>query len=228
MRLVFILIAAVTTGCAIPNAVELPTIAEKVGRVPELKETASVPVGGTVYSQFRYWSKVGYRLSDPVNVGFMLGRVSSSSGDFVAKAMANGKPAFCTEKLAYFDPLMGPRSTACFLDSTQSGYFSGVLAAPNMVWLEKDLPSRIRYESSEQIIPRSDAFRYEILFQGLSNRTLRFAYREFTGDFARPAFFQDVTYELTSLPMQVAFRSVQFEILEAGNNGIKYRVLSGF
>lgn len=45
---------------------------------------------------------------------------------------------------------------------------------------------------------------------------------------ARPAFAQNVVYEVKSFPTTVTFRSVQLEILGIDNNSITYRMLKGF
>jgi hypothetical protein len=181
-----------------------------------------------LFSQFRYWSKTGTRLIDNVSVGFALGSVRASSGAFLVRSIANNKSAFCTEQNAYVDPLAGPIKPACFVDSKSDGTLTHVLVAPGLVWFEKELPSPVKYEESELVVPRQNAFRNELLFQGASNKTLRLSYREFVNDMARAAYFQDVSYDLTSMPMTVNFRSVRIEVIEAGNEGIKYRVLSGF
>lgn len=45
---------------------------------------------------------------------------------------------------------------------------------------------------------------------------------------ARPAYFQDASYEVNAFPAEVNFKSVRLRITEAGNNGIAYEVLNGF
>jgi hypothetical protein len=216
------------SGCATQQTLETNTVLEKTGRKPELNTISKINVGDSLFSQFRYWSKTGTRLSDNVSVGFALGSVRASSGAFLVRSIANNKTAFCTEQNTYFDPLAGAIKPACFVDSKRDGTLTHVLVAPGLVWFEKELPNPVKYEESELLVPRQNAFRNELLFQGASNKTLRLLYREFVNDMARPAFFQDVSYDLTSVPMTVNFRSVRIEVIEAGNDGLTYRVLSGF
>jgi hypothetical protein len=45
---------------------------------------------------------------------------------------------------------------------------------------------------------------------------------------ARPAFYQDATYDISALPTVIAFRSAKIEILAVDNTGMRYRVLAGF
>ena len=220
--------AIILAGCASIQITESNVVTEKVGQSPPIGSQASTPVGGIVFSQFRYWSKIGYRLDAPVNSSFMLGRVAAAQGDFLVKAVVDGKTAFCTERRTYIDPVTGPHRTTCFIDSVGTGTFTRMIAAPGVVWLEKDLPSPARYSRSEQISPRSDSFKYELLYLGVSNKTIRLSHREFLNDLARPAYFQDVSYDIGTLPATITFRTVKLELLAADNNALTYRVLSGF
>lgn len=75
----------------------------------------------------------------------------------------------------------------------------------------------------------ADAIRWEILYSGRSGNEVTLDYREyafdnFRGAFARPAFFQQVKYDLGTSRM-VSFRDVKIEILDATNSGIRYRVV---
>ena len=71
-----------------------------------------------------------------------------------------------------------------------------------------------------------EMFRYELLYLGFSKGTLKVQYREFGEKLARPAFYQDVAYDIEKFPATVTFRSMQIEILGADNNQIQYRILS--
>ena len=222
-------LAVVAGGCASVNVTQPSQLTEKVGQLPELNSPATVTVGSTMFSQYRYWSKTGYRLLAPLSVGLALGSIRTDAGDFVVPALAEGAGLFyCTEKAAYVDPMLGPYKTACFLDKAGTGSFDLVKAAPGLVWFEKKLESPIRYEQSELQVPRPDSKKFELLYQGLSTRTLRLSYREYMNDFARPAFFQDVSYEISEFPAEVTFRTVRISVLSADNSGISYKVLSGF
>ncbi len=227
MRYTTLLTALLLSGCATVQVVERSAMSEQVGQRPPVGTQAEAPVGGVLFSQFRYWSKVGYRLDDDINLSFALGRVSAQSGDFLVKATSDGKSVLCTEKRAYIDPLVGPHAIACFPDAND-GLLRSVSATPGMVTMSKDLPNPVRYARSEEVTPRRDSFKYELLYQGVSGKSIRLSYREYLNDLARPAFFQDVSYDLSDFPTTVTFRAVRLEIFSAGNNGIAYRVLSGF
>jgi hypothetical protein len=223
-----IVLAITATGCASVQVIQPSQVSEKVGQLPELNSAASVTVGSTMFSQYRYWSKTGYRILSPVSIGLALGRIRAETGDFVVQSQVEGSAAYCTEKLAYMDPMAGPFRTACFLDKSGTGAFDTIKAAPGFVWFEKRLDAPIRYEQSELQVPRADPKKYELLYQGISSKTLRLSYREYVNDFARPAYFQDVSYEITQFPTDISFRTVRISVLGADNGGIRYMILSGF
>lgn len=219
----------ILAGCSTITVLESNGgVEEKIGKVPEISVESSAAVGSQLFSQFRYWSRIGYRIKDNYNNRLALGWINVSEGDFLIKASNDGKVVYCTEKRAYIDPLTGPLSTACFFDMNETGKFDKVKARPAMVWFENSINPPIRYERSEQLTPKPDSFKYELLYQGVSKGTLRLSYREYVNDMARPSFFQDVSYDIASYPTEVTFKSVRLQILGADNNGIKYKVLSGF
>lgn len=91
---------------------------------------------------------------------------------------------------------------------------------------------RLRYELTEQTL--ESAMRgegsYELLYQGVGGGVLRLTYREFTGeDLARPAFTQEVTYDIVpDGPTEILFKGSRIIILSAGNTGVRYRVETPF
>lgn len=70
-----------------------------------------------------------------------------------------------------------------------------------------------------------DFIRKELIFAGLVSNTLSVSYREFRGGLAAPAFFQNLTYDL-SVSDEITFQNFKIKILSADNNGIVVKVLS--
>lgn len=68
-------------------------------------------------------------------------------------------------------------------------------------------------------------FSAELLYSGMSGSTIRLMYREYTDDMARPAYAQELRYDLNE-SKTINFKSLSIEVLEAGNSKIRYRVLS--
>lgn len=68
------------------------------------------------------------------------------------------------------------------------------------------------------------SFRRELVYSGASKGTIKLLYREFSNDLARPAFSQDLTYDLADGD-EIGFRGARFKVLKATNTSIRYVVL---
>lgn len=83
------------------------------------------------------------------------------------------------------------------------------------------------FERTEKAFAGEDSFQQTLLYSGRSGDQVSLSYREFSGDVARPAFSNDVDYDLT-ISNEVAYKGARLEIIEATNTSITYRVLSNF
>jgi hypothetical protein len=72
---------------------------------------------------------------------------------------------------------------------------------------------------------RRGAFKQELIYNGKSGNTIRLSYREYKDDFARPAFFQDLSYDLSE-GKTIGFKGMKIEVNEATNSLIKFIVKS--
>lgn len=68
------------------------------------------------------------------------------------------------------------------------------------------------------------SMRQEFIYNGKSGSTLKFTYREYKDDFARPAFFQDLTYDMNE-SNTIGFRGMAIEVIEATNSFIKFKIV---
>lgn len=68
------------------------------------------------------------------------------------------------------------------------------------------------------------AFKRELVYSGVSGGVVRLSYREFSGDLARPAFTQELTYDLADGD-EIGFRGARFRVLKATNVSIRYVVV---
>lgn len=68
------------------------------------------------------------------------------------------------------------------------------------------------------------SFITQLIYSGKSGNTIRVTYREFSNNMARPAFNQDLTYDLSE-SQRITFRNTVIEVKEATNSFIKFVVL---
>ena len=67
-------------------------------------------------------------------------------------------------------------------------------------------------------------FKKELIYMGGSATSITLMYREFINDMARPAFSQELKYEIAQDPM-IGYKEARFEILKATNSSIKFKIL---
>jgi hypothetical protein len=70
-------------------------------------------------------------------------------------------------------------------------------------------------------------FQQTLLYNGRIGERITLAYREFVGNLARPAFSNQVEYDLSETNV-VGYQGARLEIIEATNTSITYKILSGF
>lgn len=68
----------------------------------------------------------------------------------------------------------------------------------------------------------------ELLYSGVDNGSLKIMYREFSNDYARPAFSQEASYSVKDLPTVISFKGAKVNVIKATNVSITYTVRSGF
>ena len=134
-------------------------------------------------------------------------------------------PMFCVGpdfKAAESLPVSG-----CYVDTDGDGEFDAVAYPGHSI--DKRLVKRIPYVVEEVVsqkeISHPDSFFFEVLYQGLSKGEVKVSYREFSGGIARPAFTQDVSYEIDpDGTTTIAFRGLRIKVLKATRESITYVV----
>jgi hypothetical protein len=83
----------------------------------------------------------------------------------------------------------------------------------------------VAYTPKEIVKSTPESFRRELVYSGVSQNTVTLVYREFKDDFARPAFTQELKYDL-SQDRVIGYKGARFEVVKAGNTEITYKVIS--
>lgn len=94
-------------------------------------------------------------------------------------------------------------------------------------WTGYDFEEPIEYIETKAPNKDKNYFNREFLYTGKNGNVVKFTYREFSNSLARPAFYQDVEYDLNESNI-IGFRGMRIEILEATNTKINYKILNGF
>ena len=69
-----------------------------------------------------------------------------------------------------------------------------------------------------------DSFKRELVYSGVSQNTISILYREFKDDLARPAFSQELKYDI-SQGKEIGYKGARFEVIKATNIGLTYKVI---
>jgi hypothetical protein len=96
-----------------------------------------------------------------------------------------------------------------------------------MVYDFRATPEDLRFFEliREKVNVKAGYLNYEIIYGGTDEKSIRMTYREYTSeDLARPAFSQDLVYEVGS--KEIRFRDTKIVVYEATNEKIVYAVVS--
>lgn len=85
----------------------------------------------------------------------------------------------------------------------------------------------LKVSKTEQKIICKECLKQEFVYNGKSGNTLKFTYREFINDMARPAFTQELQYDLADGNI-VGFKGLRIEVVKTTNIDIEYKIISSF
>ncbi|WP_051229623.1 hypothetical protein [Psychroserpens burtonensis] len=72
-----------------------------------------------------------------------------------------------------------------------------------------------------------DCFKKELIYNGKEGDVVKFTYREFINNMIRPAFNQDLSYDLNEGKI-IGFKGSRIEVINTSNIGIEYKVQKYF
>ncbi|MBC3916443.1 hypothetical protein H8L32_02980 [Undibacterium sp. CY18W] len=158
----------------------------------------------------------------------MFRKVSARPGltGMLTKWRDEGYPMICVNPAGQYETDLG-KMAGCFVDTDNDGKFDVSVYPTYNIRHKMDAPAAYELVTETKTIEtRSiEEFDYvtEMLYQGVSKGEIRISYREFKGGLARPAFTQDLTYEIdpdgTSV---IVFRDVKLKVLKANREEITY------
>lgn len=84
-----------------------------------------------------------------------------------------------------------------------------------------------KYELKKVRAVDKRSFQQELIYNGKAGSNVKFMYREMSNDVMRPAFSQEMQYDLNE-SKTIGFKGARIEIIEATNTTLKYKVLKSF
>lgn len=146
----------------------------------------SVTPGDVIFTEFDFTTAAAAVVAGGFTDYIQLTKVVIAPGSVLLKAGED----YCTTNNTLFALAGNPVGVACLRDTDGDGMFDRI-AGGNLI--ATDFPP-LPYRSDA--VGTGTGFRKELLYQGVQGDTMRLSYREFANDMARPAFQQDLTYNL--------------------------------
>lgn len=196
---------------------------------PPIGQTASAEVGEALYSEWastltkKYTGTLqeavtvqmeNYRLEAPAG---MARRILSRRGD--------PRPMMCTPvKRTSIGGIFGSRGfSGCLVDTKGNKTFDTAMFAHRSGEFPLEKPVAYTTETHESTRVEQDKFQIDVLYQGMSKGEVKISYRESIDGIARPAFTQDVTYELgPDGTAVIGFKGMRLKVLKATGQSIEY------
>ena len=196
---------------------------------PALGESARAEVGESLYSEgaSTITKKLTGTVMEAVSVQMENYRLDVAAGSVRPVSIRAGSPrpmmCFPVSRTG-FGSLFGNRGFfACLVDTKGVKTFDAATFAHQAGDFPLDKPVPYVVEVSETLAIEQDKFQIEVLYQGMSKGEVKISYREFMNGTARPAFTQDVSYELDADGTAViGFKGMRLKVLKATGHSIEY------
>lgn len=210
---------------------KLFTPSSAVVHFPELEVESAAEVGKTMVSKLNRYAHPAVELANDV------------SFDVTTSAFSNDWSGRTTIKRGVLKQYAETASGAYFASDNATFKFSmgsvpqvaGIYvphdrSRPAIPWGESPSRKKLNYGTGPvEVTPTtiyqwaSDSFTRELIYGGVSQGTVSITYREFVDGTARPAFTQELKYDL-SQGDEIGYKGLRFKVIKAGNVDIKYVV----
>ena len=207
------------SSCSIPS-VEYVTPKFTDTDFPVLNEIIEAEVGDRLIEQSYLATSDGILFLETGQCLDIFGEgIIFEEGISLKKAIYEGQTAFCGKaKLKHLYHGLTEYQSCLF--SQKEEWYASRLST-------KHKCESISFASTEIVEPHKDALQRTLYYKGISKNNIFLDYREFFKDMARPAYTQELTFDL-SQGNEIGFRGMRLEIISASNTGITYLVSRGF
>lgn len=200
--------------------------------IPSLNILNTVEVGENLYQKINQKTLDTYtvKLLDNTqaklfNGGFIkTNKDNSINEDLLYKW--KDKNAICFD--AGYDFSFQRQIKICLIDDKNENSFTHAVYSYKDIKYPLSNEARYKISASEPKY-NQDSFKYEALYQGKKGSSIKISFREFKNDMARPAFTQDIDYELEKDGTTfIGFKGLRIQVLKATNMDITYKVIKDY
>ena len=213
---------AVLSGCVSPQINYRPTTRDI--SFPPLDTVVVAEIGDELVKQGTFSEQDAFYLASPVKISWAY---VIEPGNYVKKGddgsreyfvpSYNGADSGSITKAALADPWQ-------FVSYKKNNDQIGIVTVFNV-----NITNNANGNVSLKKLPSlaENSFQQTLIYSGCTEGMLTLGYREFSNDNARPAFNNDVEYDLNSSKI-IGYKGARIEVIEADNQNITYKVLSNF
>lgn len=215
--------SALLTGCGAPLPLAYHGTTSVVA-IPEINTEATAEIGQTMISKANVTKLAAIKISSDVSelVNFP-GTTTVHAGNL---------PLFASNQEGRFYRDYTATYTA-FGATVEAG--NGGIFVPNdktkppviyhfaMKYLYGNKPVTDITESTAERWGK-DSFKKELVYSGVSQNTISVLYREYFDNVARPAFSQELKYDLAQ-GNAIGYKGARFEVIKASNTELTYKVI---
>jgi len=224
----FCLVFFLVTSCVSLNFENLNLNEQKIISFPELGSTSTRRLGDTLLSKAIGTFGPAYQIEKGARIG------EARTDQISNKMSLVGQPkgylqhqtidGFVTTKWPDEGLLCAGMYNIC--KDTNTGKFVFANFNPYELLFVRDIEEG-KVKEIEKVVVSPTNFKQELIYNGRVGDGLKFIYREFAEDLARPSFTQSIQYDLSKSNL-IGFKNGELEIIEATNTEISYIVRSNF
>lgn len=212
------------SGCATTAYNYKPEVAESSN--PPLNQVATAYVGESLIEQGRVIQGDGIKLNskqilDKAKMGLSAGTYMKIGENETQEFYMphSGSDSGKVEKTSMFS--FDPSALQSIVVDKETNKVS--LISANV----KTYGDLIEFNRTKITVKDTNSFQQTLIYNGKVGNKINIGYREFSGDLARPAFTNNVEYDLNS-SKTIGYKGARLEVIAADNQSIKYKVLQNF
>ncbi|MGL5216400.1 MAG: hypothetical protein ACRC8R_14920 [Aeromonas hydrophila] len=221
MKKLCVLVLSVSlAGCATPKYNYIPNSVDV--SEPPIGTVMTAQVGEQLLRQGRYTENDALMLTESTNIGYAY----TLTPGYYIKHGEDGDSAFYlpsgeidggkVDKAALADPVVSIQAYKNQSKICAVTVFHAVVCEDG-----------VAYKTVKKPVFTTTSFQQTLIYSGRVGTKINIGYREFSGNIARPAFNNDVEYDLSESHM-IGYKGAKLEIIEATNEHIKFKVISNF
>jgi len=181
-----------------------------IQKIPDINSIATAEIGENMYQKINVYKTKKYSVKF-IDLSY---NDKFSKMDMALRKDNNKHNTICSNKI-------------CLIDTSNDYYFDTIINLSKHS--KQNLDSPIAYKYKQKLLLNEDSFKYVALYQGKIGNKIKISYREFIENMSRPAFTQNINYELNKNKTTIiGFKGLRIEILKATNFNITYRVIHDY